>query len=153
MVLTNHAFSETLGKEKVKEDKLAAMEKQFIKMQSQIRDLILAVIKTKHELDFETLRDHNIPTKEAATATTPATDYLSLEKGDAEEEREEGQSSCTIYRSTTGINAGIHQEHQKQEQEQHQQKKQKRIQKQLIKAAGRAAFYATTRKRKRSSGE
>jgi len=80
MVLTNHAFSETLGKEKEKEDKLATMEKEFIKMQSQIRDLILAVIKTKHELDFETLRDHNIPTKEAATATTPATDYLSLEK-------------------------------------------------------------------------
>jgi len=126
MVLTYDAYSETLENEKEKENKLATMEKQFGSMQSQIQSLIMAFANMKEQTQFDsmakTLYDSHILGKDATTATTSIT----TPTNSLEEEKVEDQ----------------------QHNQQQQQQKQKRIQKQLIKAAGRAAFLATTRKRR-----
>jgi len=55
------------------------------------------------------------------------------------------KEAVAIPTTTTPIDSLLDAEKDQQQK----QKKQKHLQKQLIKAAGRAAFYVTTRKRKR----
>ena len=49
MVLTYDAYSETLESEKLREDKLTIMEKQFNVMQSQMQSLISALANMKEQ--------------------------------------------------------------------------------------------------------
>ena len=52
MVLTYDAYSETLGNQKEKEDRLTVMEKDFSSMKSMLENLLSGLSKTTNQQEF-----------------------------------------------------------------------------------------------------
>jgi hypothetical protein len=153
MIMSYEGYQEALESEKKKEGELEAMKEQFSSMQSQIQSLILAFANMKEQTQFDsmakTLYDSHILGKEVTSATTTTT-ITPTSMTSSKEATEDTSNTCVINPAPQATDSL---EEEEAEDQQQQQKKQKHLQqKQLIKAAGRAAFYATTRKTRRRSG-